>query len=250
MAGSVLLMGFVHGRLGALLLKRLMEHAYGNTPDVDDDVAFALGLMLDRLKNAGPKKVGKQSVLEWFVFTDAAYEAETETGGLGAVIVNSDGSCKCWFGMQLTSDQCEIFGSKNKRTIIYELELLAACLAIELLKDFLVDSFPVLLVDNDSVRQAMIPGIASGLVAKTVLQRHLRFEVNHTTSIWFARVPSEANIADWPSRNAEHPFFSTNQIGQAEQKIYWLNFEGCQSGETSRNEDGVKSPHVEKRMRQ
>lgn len=243
-------MGFVHGRLGALLLKRLMEHAYGNTPDVDDDVAFALGLMLDRLKNAGPKKVGKQSVLEWFVFTDAAYEAETETGGLGAVIVNSDGSCKCWFGMQLTSDQCEIFGSKNKRTIIYELELLAACLAIELLKDFLVDSFPVLLVDNDSVRQAMIPGIASGLVAKTVLQRHLRFEVNHTTSIWFARVPSEANIADWPSRNAEHPFFSTNQIGQAEQKIYWLNFEGCQSGETSRNEDGVKSPHVEKRMRQ
>ena len=119
--------GFLHGRLGALLLKRLMEHAYGNTPDVDDDVAFALGLMLDRLKNAGPKKVGKQSVLEWFVFTDAAYEAETETGGLGAVLVNSDGSCKCWFGLQLTSDQCEIFGSKNKGTIIYELELLAAC---------------------------------------------------------------------------------------------------------------------------
>ncbi len=200
--------GFVHGRLGALLLKRLMEHAYSHSTKLDDEVTFALQLMLDRLKHAGPKKVGKRSVVEWFVFTDAAFETDTCLGGLGAVLVDSKAVCRSWFGMQLSADQCELFGAKKKGTIIYELEMLAACLSMELWKDSLVDSFPVLYVDNDGVRQALVRGVASGTVANTVLQRHLRFEVNNSTSVWFARVPSEANIADWPSRGKAHPFFA------------------------------------------
>ena len=199
--------GFVHGRLGALLLKRLMEHAYSHSMKLDEEVNFSLKLMLDRLKTAGPKKVSKNSVAEWFVFTDAAFETETKLGGLGAVLVSSMATCECWFGLQLSSEMCETFGADKKGTIIYELELLAACLSMELWKEFLADSFPVLYVDNDSVRQALVRGIASGNVATVMLQRHLRFEVSNSTSVWFARVPSEANIADWPSRGKSHPFF-------------------------------------------
>ena len=35
---------------------------------------------------------------------------------------------------------------------------------------------------------------------------HLEIEVRLNTNVWFARVPTEANIADIPSRFEQHPF--------------------------------------------
>ena len=244
--------GFVHGRLGALLLKRLMEHAYSSSTKLDEEVAFALQLMMDRLKGAGPKKVSKKSVSEWFVFTDAAYETEQLTGGLGAVLVDAEATCRCWFGLVLSNEHCELFGSRRKGTIIYELELLAACLAMELWKQFLVDAYPVLYVDNDSVRQALIRGIASGAVANLFLQRHLRFEVMNSTNVWFARVPTEANIADWPSRNAMHPFFDGKPDDSCNANLLLEDFmrELKEAERPLSKGEGKSSPRVSKRMRQ
>ena len=97
-----------------MLLKRLMERAYSSSTKLDEDVTFALELMLDRLKLAGPKTVGKNSVAEWFVFTDAAYETDDLVGGLGGVLVASDGTCKGWFGLKLSAEQCEKFWFKEQ----------------------------------------------------------------------------------------------------------------------------------------
>ena len=244
--------GFVHGRLGALLLKRLMEHAFGNSTKLDEEVTFALELILDRLKTAGPKRVSKSSAEEWFVFTDAAYEVEQLTGGLGAVLVSSDAACRCWFGLKLTTEHCELFGAKNKGTIIYELELLAACLSMELWKSFLVDAFPVLYVDNDSVRHALVRGIASGAVANVVLQRHLKIEVKNSTSVWFARVPTEANIADWPSRGETHPFFAGkhDESCNANDLLEGIMREVKDATRPAMMGEGKRSPRVVKRVRQ
>ena len=244
--------GFVHGRLGALLLKRLMEHAFGNSTKLDEEVTFALELILDRLKTAGPKRVSKSSAEEWFVFTDAAYEVEQLEGGLGAVLVGSDAACRCWFGLKLTTEHCELFGAQNKGTIIYELELLAACLSMELWKSFLVDAFPVLYVDNDSVRHALVRGIASGAVANVMLQRHLKIEVKNSTSVWFARVPTEANIADWPSRGETHPFFAgkPDESSNANDLLEGIMREVKDATRPAMMGEGKRSPRVVKRVRQ
>ena len=45
-----------------------------------------------------------------------------------------------------------------------------------------------------------------GLVASTIIQVHLETEVNYSSNVWFARVPTEANIADIPSRFSSHAF--------------------------------------------
>ena len=49
--------GFLHGRLGSLILKRLIDHAYGSTSSLDDSLANVLGWMMHRLKTAEPKRV-------------------------------------------------------------------------------------------------------------------------------------------------------------------------------------------------
>jgi hypothetical protein len=42
------------------------------------------------------------------------------------------------------------------------------------------------------------------------MQQHLETEVDFNTNVWFARVPTEANIADIPSRFLSHPFLPSS----------------------------------------
>ena len=52
-------------------------------------------------------------------------------------------------------------------------------------------------------------GVGLGVVAGATMRLHLQMEVANSTSAWFARVPTEANIADLPSRFQLHPFLET-----------------------------------------
>lgn len=45
---------FLHGRLGAMVLKRLSEHAYGRMLKLDSDVILALKAMAERLQTSEP----------------------------------------------------------------------------------------------------------------------------------------------------------------------------------------------------
>ena len=108
---------FLHGRLGSLVLKKLSEHAYSGQSSLDTDVPVALHFMKKRLKLGLPKTVSGQAWKHWFVYSDASYEQSQKTGGLGAVLVNSQGQCVSWFGVKLGIPTCEKFGSKAKKTV-------------------------------------------------------------------------------------------------------------------------------------
>ena len=51
---------------------------------------------------------------EWFMHTDASFEACTAEGGLGGVLVNGSGIVKQWFSLTLNKDQCQVFGSTQR----------------------------------------------------------------------------------------------------------------------------------------
>ena len=109
---------------------------------------------------------------EWCVYIDASCENTQESGGLGAVLIGPDGECAGWFSMRLSPEVCETLGPKEKETIIYELELLAACVALDIWSDILSASYPIRFGDNDNVRFALIRGTGRGLrglVAETIM---------------------------------------------------------------------------------
>ena len=54
-----------------------------------------------------------------------------------------------------------LLGWDLKETIIYELELLAACISLNIWSDVLASSYPVHDGDNDSARFALIRGSAT-----------------------------------------------------------------------------------------
>ena len=192
------------GRLGRLVLKRVVEHAYLRNKVLSTETIRALLAMKTRLEAGQPMSVSDRDIPEWFVYTDAAYEQGTKTGGLGAVLVDQHGTCFEWFGVQLEESACVAFGSAEKDTIIYELELAAAVLALSYWKVYLSESLVTWFGDNDSVRFALIKASATGRWAEALLQFHLEEEVKLNTRAWFSRVPTEANLSDYPSRQCAH----------------------------------------------
>ena len=195
---------FVHGRLGTLVLSKLIEHAYGVQKQIGEGLRIALHFMLERLHSGRPRTVNAQKLAQWFIYSDASYEQSTQTGGLGGVLINEAGECVAWFGLELDSDACKSLGALWKDTIIYELEMLAGVLSLILWNDRISDGLQVWFGDNDAVRYSLIKGSAEGPVAKALMHIHLEHEAANSSQAWLARVPTEANISDYPSRGVEH----------------------------------------------
>jgi len=213
---------FLHGRLGLLILKQLSEHAYGRSAKLRDELKVGLQAMIQRLSICAPRIVSAQAMKQWFVFTDAAFEPELRCGGLGAALFNDLGECISWFGLPLDEAQCRRFGADDKETIIYELELAAAVLALDFWADRMVNGLQVCYGDNDGVRFSLIRGTCLSKVASALMRYHLEREAINNLCTWYARVPTEANISDFPSRNVPHPLLAdaTNESAAA---VLWFD---------------------------
>ena len=186
---------FVRVRLCSLVLKKLSQHAYGRTSQLDDDLIVSLRAMMLRLQCGDPRTVSSKSLKCWHIFTDAAYEQSSQSGGLGAVLSDCQANVCSWFGIEVSQGCSLVLGAKMKESLIYELELVAAITALMLLGSDAMENLHVCYGDNDSVRFSLIRASGAGDVARSFMSR----EAKKNCVTWFARVPTEANIADYPS---------------------------------------------------
>jgi len=120
---------FLHGRLGKLVLKHSVDHAYGPSRRLEPNLVTSLKAMAERLQSSKPRVVTSFECEQWCIYTDASFEQSTFTGGLGGVLVNEQTEVCAWFGICLDESTCISLDADCKGTIIYELELLATVLA-------------------------------------------------------------------------------------------------------------------------
>lgn len=218
---------FLHGRLGLLVLKQLVEHAYSRGTEIDDDLKCSLTFMRGRLTNGKPLRIDHRFLATWHVYTDACYEPSEKSGGIGASLVDDSGCVVAWFGFQLDRDACKVFGSEIKDTIIFELELVAGIFALLFWSSKMRDGLQVLFCDNDGVRHSLIKGSTDGVIPKRLLGLHLQHEAEMNLMTWYARVPTESNLSDFPSRSAEHPLLSVQKCESEAAFVYWKRFLPC-----------------------
>ena len=127
-----------------------------------------------------------------------------------------------WFGFAVTTEQCKFLGAELKETIIFELELLAAVVGITHWCSTTSEDLHVWFGDNDASRYALIKANANGDVARAILSYHLEVETALNTSLWFARVPTEANISDHPSRLCTHSLLRADLEQNALARVVFL----------------------------
>jgi hypothetical protein len=165
---------------------------------------LALDAMAQRLKHAGPRLITAEQCKQWYIYTDASYESEQSAGCLGGVLVDEGGEVCAWFSACVDCDMCKLLGDGEKGKIIYELELLATMVATDLWYEDSCTDLHVHFGDNDGVRFSLIRACGTGVVAQSLMGYSLTLETRKCSRTWFARVPTEANVSDFPSRRQEH----------------------------------------------
>jgi hypothetical protein len=208
--------GQLFGRTGRLCLDAINAHAAEDCGDkLTLDEAIALKRFVSMLKAKRGRCISSAAARPWTLFTDACYEptAKHWVCGLGAILISPDGIPAAAFSLSLTEDQMAALGAKCKRSIIFEAELLAMILAMRVWQPFISHTPLLAFIDNNSVRDVAISGKARGPIAARMVEFLLHLEDEASIWPWYARVPSESNIADPPSREkCDHISFKGRRV--------------------------------------
>ena len=208
--------GQVFGRQGAMAMKilnqRIDEDKRMGT--VTTELAAALRVLKDRVVNGPPRAVSTRLANDWFVFTDACFEANRPEwpAGIGGVLVAPDGKKVSCFGLCCDAGVLNTLELSGKANPIYELEAFAVLAAFTTWHGVLREAGVVCFVDNDGVLGSFVGCKSSSAGFCSFLKALTRFESFAAITPWFERVSSIANIADGPSRG---DFSAVNSVNRA-----------------------------------
>ena len=200
------------GRLGRRCLNEITRHAYSGRLKLSTSAKERLEEFGKFLSSAQPRLVGQVSCRTFMILTDAAFEKETRTGGLGGVLLTGSGSALSYF-MPISDQQADALTAQEEQTIIYELEMFGVLVGLKLLVEkttAFAEAYSqagatagtgvTCYIDNDAARHAFISGTAKKGVAGILIDEVNFLEYVHGVLPWYARVASPANLADEPSR--------------------------------------------------
>ena len=94
--------------------------------------------------------------------------------------------------------------AEDQKQVIGELETLAVLAAIHLWEDYLTAKHVVFFIDNEASRFCILKSCSKNDAISKMVHSLASREESVGCFTWFARVPSEANIADAPSRDVPH----------------------------------------------
>ena len=195
--------GQLFGRLARKALSIVTEHAYSTrSSTISAETADALRLYLSCLESQRPRVVQRSISQVFFIFTDACFEPEAldVKAGVGAVLVDSTGKVMHFLAACVEDQIVQEINKSQRKTVIFELELFAILCAVMVWKQFISGCAVVAYTDNDAVRDCLISCNTSSTNAKPILDRYLLAEHQFSFNAWLARVPTDSNIADAPSR--------------------------------------------------
>ena len=175
--------------------------------DLDTDTRKSFIFIRNRILVSEPRKVFTEPGAVYHVYTDASYE--DGKAGLGGVLFDGLGNMLSYFSCELDEVFAGRLNPENKKTIIYEMETLAALIGTSWLLDPLgikPSDRIVLFIDSEATLASVILGRGSGSVGATIVNRLMEWEFSKKVSLWCERVPSAANIADLPSRHLLEAF--------------------------------------------
>ena len=201
------------GRLGRRCLNEITRHAYSGKSKLSTYAKERLEEFSKFLSAAQPRLVGQVSCRTFMILTDAAFEKETRTGGLGGVLLTGTGSALSYFSVPISESQADKLSAHEEQTIIYELEMFGVLVGLKLLVEkttrfaeeysqagATAGTGVTCYIDNDAARHAYIAGSAKKGVAGILVDEVNFLEYVHGILPWYARVASPANLADEPSR--------------------------------------------------
>ncbi len=188
-------------------MQQISQHAYRKpfVQEVDEKLLDSLVFLRNRLASKEPRAINGNLEKFFIVLTDASLHHD-RSGGLGGVLVDSSGTLVQWYQLPLATSQVQSFMSVDQEVAIAELESVALFVAIRLWSVQLCSSHAILCLDNEVARYGCMKGYSNASNVGRLCHLLLHDCEKLCMIPWFLRVPSAANIADFPSRQIAHPF--------------------------------------------
>ena len=194
--------GQVFGRIARAALSAVTAHAYSSGGEsVGVEAMFALKLHRKLLAANKPRILRLVFLETWFILTDACFEPRGESffSGIGAVLCSPVGTPVKFFSEEIDETTLTRLNPESKKTVILECEFFALFCALESWMSDIGNSV-VVYTDNNAVRDILISCHSQNLTAMKMLVATLVLEAENNLCPWYARVPTDSNISDSPSR--------------------------------------------------
>ena len=149
--------------------------------------------------SAKPRLAGANTGDVFFLFTDASFDSEAKTGGLG-VLLDQAGTVVAWFGGEVDSSFCASFMAEEQEQAIGELEAFAVSVALHLWCEHVKSRHLVCFLEYEGSRFLILKGYPSNPTLTRLCMRFLFLRKRFVFWHWYARIPTEANLSDLPSR--------------------------------------------------
>ena len=130
------------------------------------------------------------------VFTDASYENDKAEYGIFCI----DDNTKWVAGSQIPSVLVDHWKSSGSLQIIAQAEIYPIVLIRRFVAQAWIHRKVVYYIDNDAARFGLIKAESNNKFSHVLIKSFYECELNCPTCPWFARVPSDSNVADLPSR--------------------------------------------------
>ena len=192
---------FVCGRVANLDLKLFGNLCRsGRTTNVLTTGEIEIVRRLSRRIETGTAiPLGIKNLDTWLIFTDGACEGERPRGSVGGVLVSPNHRVVHHFGETVPENLMSLLLGFSSHPI-HELEMIPVFISFLLWQHLFGGSQVVHYIDNESVRLALLRGSGETEIARLVAAKIMDAEFTAGTKSWYARVASESNIADAPSR--------------------------------------------------
>ena len=189
----------VMGRTGRLALAEIRRWSRNHVDrvTVGRELMEAFGVLTDRLSSGTPRVVPcelpKQPVL---VFTDGASEDALHT--VGGILIRPGCDAR-FFACHVPSELVKAWEGSLKH-LIGPVETYAALVARAVWHQFLSGQTYLHFIDNVGSQDSYVKGTSTSAIIRSLLVSYERIESNGASWPWFARVPSDSNPSDEPSR--------------------------------------------------
>ena len=188
-------------RLTAIMMPLFQARASGKNGGSEVCAQMKLELQWAKwfLREGGPRELQARDVRPpLLIYTDGALEgADDEIGTVGALMI--DGEEAEYFGARVPPELMEGLQAASKK-IIACLEILPVALSLDLWDSRILHRRVFVFVDNDAARGSLVKMQTNVPPMKIALDRVARKLVQTPFRPWYARVASECNPGDSPSR--------------------------------------------------
>ena len=162
------------------------------------DVKESLQWLLKYFSEAEPRVIECSGHAEPIhLFTDGACEPEMVT--VGAVLLEGGRSPEA-FGGEVPEAVVERWRAGRSWQVVAQAELAPVFLAAMVWAERLRGKHLIVWIDQNAARQGLVKGYSPSEMSAELIDHALEALSQLGVYVWFTRVPTEANVADFPSR--------------------------------------------------